>query len=253
MPPARTMPLVRSAADFNHEAVAQRRLARLLNPVPAFRAHLPADPERMRVEDYIATRFREVHGANIHDFMPVLLTMECHGQTTAAAGVRTAGHQPLFLEQYLSGPVEEVLDGAFGEPIDRRKIAEIGNLVATQGGSSYLLFLVLSGLLEQSRFDFVVFTATPQVQKVLAYLGLGVHVLCTADPGRLRGSAAAEWGSYYTSRPQVVAGKVADGMAALNQRVLYSSILSLFRDPITELADTLGRESRQPGSYILAA
>ena len=253
MLPARTIPLALLDDDRTVDARGLRRLARMLNPAPVFRAHLPEDPERARVETYIAARFREVHGASIHDFMPVLLTMGCHGHTTAAAGIRAARQQRLFLEQYLSGPVEGALGAAFGEPIERRKIAEIGNLVATQGGSSYLLFLVLTGLLEHAGFEFVVFTATPQVQNVLARLGLTVQVLCAADPGRLAGSSAAEWGSYYSSRPQVVAGKVADGMSALNQRVLYSSILSLFRSQITELADVFGCENGQPGSYILAA
>ena len=253
MSPANTMSLALSSADNLLDAKAARRLARLLNPAPAFQAHLPGGAERARVEQYIAARFREVHGANIHDFMPVLLTMGCHGRTTAATGVRAATRQPLFLEQYLSGPVEQSLGAAVGTAIPRASIAEIGNLVATQGGSSYLLFMVLTAILEQAGFDWVVFTATPQVQKVLAYLGLGVHRLCSADPGRLTESSAAEWGSYYASQPQVVAGKVANAMAVLNQRTLYSSVLSLFRGQITELAEVLRRESSRRGSYILAA
>lgn len=253
MPPASKMPIVLSSNDGALDAKAARRLARLLNPAPAFEAHLPGDAGRVRVEQYIAARFREVHGANIHDFMPVLLTMGCHGLTTAATGVRAAAGQPLFLEQYLAGPVEQALGDETGETIHRASIAEIGNLVATQGGSSYLLFLVLTAMLERAGFEWVAFTATPQVQKVLAYLGLRVHRLCRADPARLTGSSADEWGSYYASQPQVVAGKLADGMATLNQRKLYSSVVSLFRDQIEDLAATIRRESIQRGSCILAA
>ena len=150
MSPANTMSLALSSADSLLDAKAARRLARLLNPAPAFQAHLPGGAERARVEQYIAARFREVHGANIHDFMPVLLTMGCHGRTTAATGVRAATRQPLFLEQYLSGPVEQSLGAAVGTAIPRARIAEIGNLVATQGGSSYLLFMVLTAILEQN-------------------------------------------------------------------------------------------------------
>jgi len=257
MPPANTVSLARSSTDGSLDAEldarAARRLARLLNPVPAFRAHLPGDAGRAEVEQYIAARFREAHGAHIHDFMPVLLTMGCHGGTTAATGLRAAEGQPLFLEQYLSGPVEQVLGSVAGDSIHRGDIAEIGNLVATQGGSSYLLFLVLTQMLEHAGFEWVVFTATPQVQKVLAYLGLHVHRLCAADPGCLTTSSASEWGSYYASQPQVVAGKVADAMAVLKARALYASVLSLFRGQIIELADILRRKSRQRGSYIFAA
>jgi hypothetical protein len=235
------------------DARAARRLARLLNPAPAFQAHLPGDAGRARVEHYIADRFQAVHGASIHDFMPVLLTMGCHGRTTAATGVRAATRQSLFLEQYLSAPVEQVLGVAAGATVRRANVAEIGNLVATQGGSSYLLFMVLTAMLEQANFDWVVFTATPQVQKVLAYLGLNVHQLCSADPARLTQSSAAEWGRYYASQPQVVAGKVSEAMDVLNGRKLYSSVLSLFRGPIAGLAQVISQESVRRGSYILAA
>jgi len=261
MHPAITKSLALSNTDSNLDpgldaklqAKAARRLARMLNPVPAFRTHLPRQAGRLEVEQYIANRFQEAHGANIHDFMPVLLTMGCHGRTTAATGLRAATQQPLFLEQYLSGPVEQVLEAAAGESIHREKIAEIGNLVASRGGSSYLLFLVLTQMLEHAGFDWVVFTATPQVQTVLAYLGLSVHRLCAADPARLTESSAAEWGSYYASQPQVVAGKVSDAMTVLKARTLYASVLSLFRGQIIEVADILRRESSQRGSYIFAA
>jgi hypothetical protein len=247
------MSLALSGAASSLDAKAARRLARLLNPAPAFQAHPPGSAERARVEQYIAARFRDVHGANIHDFMPVLLTLSCHGHTTAATGVRAAARQPLFLEQYLARPVEQVLGAVAGKTLRRANIAEIGNLVATQAGSSYLLFLVLTAILEQAGFDWVVFTATPQVQKVLAHLGLAVHRLCHADPGRLTESSAAEWGSYYASQPQVVTGRVAGAMAVLNQRTLYSTVLSLFRGQTTDLAEILRRESSRRGSYILAA
>lgn len=253
MSPAKPMSIALSNTGGTLDAKAARRLARLLSPVPAFLAHLPGDAGRGRVERYIAARFHEAHGANIHDFMPVLLTMGCHGQITAATGVRAAANQPLFLEQYLPGRLEHVLGVAAGEAIQRVNIAEIGNLVATQGGASYLLFLVLTALLQQAGFEWVAFTATPQVRKVLAHLGLHVHRLCRADPGRLTGSSAAQWGSYYASEPQVVAGKVADAMAVLNERKLYSGVLSLFRMQIADLAETLRRERPRHGSCIVTA
>ena len=81
---------------------------RLLKPAPVFRACLSGDPERDRVEGYIATRFREVHGANIHDFMPVLVTMGCHGFPTAAAGIRAAA---------VGGGYEEIRGTSFATPI----------------------------------------------------------------------------------------------------------------------------------------
>jgi len=240
-------------SDSVADTKAARRLARLLTPAPAFQAHMAGSPDRLKVEQYIAQQFRSVHGATIHDFMPVLLTMGCHGMTTAATGVRAAAHQALFLEQYLSQPIESSLTELAGKPVQRASIVEIGNLVATQGGSSYLLFMVLTAVLEQAGFDWVVFTATPQVQKVLASLGLEIHALCEADPSRLTHSNLAEWGRYYNSRPQVVAGNVAEAMQVLEQRKLYASILALFRKPIRDLAAEVGHAHTRRGTFTLAA
>jgi hypothetical protein len=246
------MSLADTFVNENLDARAARRLARLLTPAPAFVAHLPGTSGRQQVERYISEQFRAVHGATIHDFMPVLLTMGCHGKVTAATGVRAAA-QPLFLEQYLAQPVENALGPLAGQAVERRRIAEIGNLVATQGGSSYLLFMVLTAVLEKAGFEWVVFTATPQVKKVLGCLGLSIHALCDADPERLTRSSAAEWGRYYSSRPQVVAGRVADAMDVLTRRRLYASVLSLFRGPIAELAEVVRHESTHRGTFTLAA
>lgn len=247
------MHLAHLIANENLDAKAARRLARLLNPAPAFGVHLPGSAERGRVERYIAERFHAAHGARVHDFMPALLTMGCNGRITAATGVRAAARQPLFLEQYLSAPVEEAVSRAARENVCRPQLAEIGNLVASQGGSSYLLFLVLTAMLQRSGFEWVVFTATPQVRKVLAVLGLETQALCEADPARLTQGSAAEWGRYYASRPQVVAGKVCDAMAVLEQRVLYASVLALFRSQIEQLAAVVARESMQHGTFTIAA
>lgn len=235
------------------DALAARRLQRLLNPLPAFAAHTPGSPQRSVVEQYIARQFRAVHGATIHEFMPILLTMSCHGRISAATGIRAASERPLFLEQYLSPPIEVAIAGATGTTVRRTRIAEIGNLVATRGGASYLLFMVLTNMLEAADFDWVVFTATPQVQKSISYLGLETHVLGPADPERLTRSSAEEWGRYYASQPMVVAGHIADAMNVLSQRKLCASALALFRRPVNELAGIISQASRQRGTYTLAA
>lgn len=240
-------------ANETLDAKAARRLARLLSPAPAFDAHLPGDPERARVERYVAERFYAAHGARVHDFMPALLTMGCNGRITAATGLRSAASQPLFLEQYLDGPVEAAVSAVAQAAVPREKMAEIGNLVASEGGSSYLLFLVLTAILDRAGFDWVVFTATPQVRKVLAVLGLETQVLCEADPARLTRGSATEWGRYYASRPRVVAGRVADAMAVLEQRILYASVLALFRARIEALATVVARASVRHGTCTLAA
>ncbi|HKJ18260.1 MAG TPA: thermostable hemolysin [Xanthomonadales bacterium] len=247
------MQLAHLIANEVLDAKAARRLARLLSPVPAFAVHLPENNNRAEIEQYIAERFHAIHGAHVHDFMPTLLTMGCGGHISAASGVRAAAQQTLFLEQYLTEPVEQAVSRSAGERVERFKLAEIGNLVASQGGSSYLLFLVLTATLNLAGFEWVVFTATPQVRKVLKALGLQTDVLCKADPARLAPGSADDWGQYYASHPQVVTGKVNDAMAVLENRVLYAGILSIFRPQIEEMAAIIARESNRIGTFTLAA
>ncbi|MEJ2401719.1 MAG: thermostable hemolysin [Xanthomonadales bacterium] len=242
-------PIGTSATD----ARAAQRLARLLTPAPAFRAFLPESTERDRVERYIAERFQHVHGAEIHDFMPVLLTMGCPGTITAATGVRAAARQPLFLEHYLDAPVEQAVSRVARAPVARSGIVEIGNLVASRGGASYLLFMVLTAMLERAGFDRVVFTATPQVRRALAHLGLTVHPICDADPTRLPRHAIDDWGRYYANAPQVVTGNIAQAMNALRRRPLHAGALALFRRAIDDHAGVIGSGSHRRGTHRITA
>lgn len=196
------MPVAQTFASEHLDARAARRLARLLNPAPVFSVHTPECSSRMQVERYIAERFEAVHGARVHDFMPALLTMGCGGRISAATGVRAAAGQRLFLEQYLPDPIEFAVTATAGASVRRTDIAEIGNLVATQGGSSYLLFLVLTAILEQAGFEWVTFTATPQVRKALDWLGIQVHTLCAADPARLTEGCAGDWSGCRGASPR---------------------------------------------------
>lgn len=215
---------------------ASALLDRLVDPMPTFATHLRGSPGRSAVEGYIADQFKAVHGAQIHDFMPVLLTMRCNGKLSAVAGLRMAGSQPLFLEQYLEHRVEQVLGVQFGRTVARSGVVEIGNLVATRKGSNYLLFLVLAAILRQLQYDWCVFTATPPVLKVLGKLGIQLHHLCAADIGRLDAGARADWGQYYDQRPVVVAGEIASNVEALQQRLLIAGVLSMFQQSVDRLA-----------------
>jgi hypothetical protein len=62
-------------------------------------------------------------------------------------------------------------------------------------------------------FSWVVFTGADTVMKVFAHLGLEPRALCPADP-LLLGEARHDWGTYYDHRPHVMAGRIADGLAA---------------------------------------
>ena len=229
------------------------RLGRLLSPCPAFDLFLPETDQRHRVTEYIANQFKAAHGASIHDFMPLLLTMQCQGEFSAVSGVRPAARHPLFLEQYLGQSVESAIGQVTGCAVSRHKIVEIGNLVATQKGASQLLFLLLTALLHRCDYEWVVFTGTPTVIKGLERLGFKLDRMCEANPGLLQNANLADWGSYYENRPQVVAGNVPAAMKTLQNHKLYAGILALLEQQIAQLAPCFGRVDLPYGTHALAA
>lgn len=216
-------------------------LERLLIPGPTLDLHHPQSAGRKTVEDYIARQFNQIHGASIRHFMPQLLSMNCKDQPITALGMRSAESGDLFLEQYLPRAIESFVSKVAGKFVSRSAIVEIGNLVSTQRGGSQLLFIMLTALLEPSHFDWVVFTATPQVHKTMTRMGMTLHELYEADPALLTKSHISEWGTYYDCRPKVVAVSVAAAMQTLLERKTYANVIALYQSRLQALVPLLSQ------------
>lgn len=167
-------------------------------------------PQRPELEDYITRRYARRHQAAIDHYLPHLLALKNGQRTDAAVGLNSALKQAFFLEAYLDKPVEQVISQQLYTPVDRAGIIEIGNLAASQRSASTLLFTLLSALLDQAGYRWIVFTATPYVQALVAGMGFSLHAIGEAKAERI--SAADNWGSYYESRPQVMVGCIDEAM-----------------------------------------
>ena len=189
-----------------------------------FHLSCPGDAAREEVEHYIAAVFAATYGARIHSFLPLLLSQRGADGINAALGLRRADSGPLFLEQYLDQPVERQLARATGAPVVRRDIVEIGNLVSTSRGSSRALFLMLAELFAAAGVTWAIFTATPEVHRLLQKLTGNQVVLCQADGKRL-GPHLADWGSYYETRPAVTAINVTAERRQLLERPLVRELM----------------------------
>lgn len=192
---------------------------------PALTLRVPGQGElsadRATVEGFIRDCFADRYGARVHHFMPTLLQLvDGAGTLQAAIGVRDAAAEPLFLERYLDRPAEAEIGRHHGLVPARDRIVEVGNLAARGAGHARLLIVALTALLVAEGYDWVVFTGTPEVLNSFRRLDLAPLPLGAADPARM-GDELAEWGSYYDTRPQVMAGNIRSGHERLVGMGIY--------------------------------
>ena len=211
-------------------------LRKLLRFNPQFSLHRSGSQDRATVENYIADVFAHAYGAQVGSYAPFLMSMSCAGSLSAAAGIRPAESDPLFLEQYLDNPIEQVLGNRYGHEVERAEIFELGNLAALRPGVCQLIYLIMAGVIERTHLNYAVFAANRQVLKGVNRLGFDTELLAPADPARL-GDDAASWGSYYASEPQVMVIDLRTSMQHIRELPLPSILLKIYESQIAELAN----------------
>ncbi len=163
------------------------------------------DPRRAEVERFIHGVFARRYAADVQNFAPVLVSLQDRGEIVAAAGYRSAGEAPLFLERYLPSPVESLLASQTEVQPERHGIAEVGHLAASRAGEGRRLISLIGPHLASQGFVWVVGTITSELRHLFMRIGVTPLALGVADPDAL-GPDAANWGSYYDHRPVVLAG-----------------------------------------------
>lgn len=184
-------------------------------------------PQRQQVEAFITRRFSHAHGARVSHFLPQLIAIFNHnGDVLAALGLRHAAKEPLFLEQYLDAPLEQLLSAHSGDtaaPVQRQEIIEIGNLASIDRRASRRLFGFLAGLLISEGYQWATFTGCPSLRKTFTLLGIDTFSLGEARVERLAADQR-DWGSYYDDKPEVLAGRVVNGKALLSRTTSDSTV-----------------------------
>ena len=221
----------------------RRTTAQARRPEPApLVLSLGLDPvnsaNRQELEAFIARRFEQQHGAQIHEFLPFLLNLRDSDQLAAVVGLRPAQDGELFLERYLDVPIEQAISQAFWAPVDSDRIVEIGNLAAATPENACMLFAVLASVLHQAGLRWVVCTATPQVKSMLDKLQFSSRTICNADATRLEDDAS-QWGDYYATRPQVIVGDSNAAAYRVASNRALSALTYRLGQPIRQIAATL--------------
>jgi len=179
---------------------------------------IPAGAPRATAERFIAAAYLDKHGAHLSEFLPDLVGVQSPGgDLRAVAGYRSAATGSLFLEQYLTGSVEQNLSARLGAPVPRGQVAEVGNLAG--GGCRYVRHLVsqLPQFLLDRGHTWVVFTATSLVRDILDSVGASLIELAVADGRRIAGGPSP-WGQYYRRDPRVMAGYLPTGTSLSGRR-----------------------------------
>ncbi len=166
-------------------------------------------PRRAALERFIEARFERAFGARVQGHYPLICGLcAADGSILAAAGVRFAETDSLFLERYLDTPIEQRVADAFGRPVARDNIVEIGSLASDSPAASLHLFSTLAEWLASAcGRRFAVATARPDLQRLLGRAGFNLMSLGHADPIRL-GAGVHDWGSYYDRAPRVFVGQI---------------------------------------------
>jgi hypothetical protein len=175
---------------------------------------------RCEAEDLIRRAFAAKHGAAIRTFMPTLLALQGRGgRICSVAGFRSAAEETLFLERYLTAPIEQELARRVGRDVARADIVEIGNLAGCGCRAACRLALLLPSLLLARGKRWVVFTATDAVRQLLSRHEAPIVELAVARAHCVAGSGD-DWGRYYDRDPRVLAGYLPDGLKLRRQATI---------------------------------
>ena len=175
----------------------------------------PGSEAASLVTDFIQRRFLQAYGARPELRIPRLLALTTRsGTLLAAVGVRNAGDERLFLEDYINAPMETLVAGEI--TLRRHELAEIAHLAGVQAGVSRFLFAGLTLWLRARGYRWIAFTGTDQLRNSFRRMGIPAQIIAPADPARLADGGQG-WGAYYDHRPVVMAAHIETGYQALSQ------------------------------------
>ncbi|MDP5149092.1 thermostable hemolysin [Rheinheimera baltica] len=222
-----TPQLTLDAANVNASSQAVHGVLHLIEPQHTQRAPL---------QRFIADGFATHYQAHVTQFMPHLLGVALADIWQAALGIRFAS-ATLFTEQYLSAPAEQILQ-QHNIACLRSGIAEIGHLYAQNRQALMQLFVLMVQALYQLNIQQLLFAATADLKRLLTRHGIALTEVADATADCL-GDKAAEWGSYYQSKPKVCVLSVAQAAGRIQADPRLQQLIFRHWPQLHTLVDTL--------------
>jgi hypothetical protein len=191
--------------------------------------------QRNEIEQFIKKGFSKSYQAKVSVTMPHLLAL-CNGTYKAALGIRS-GEDDLFIEQYISGVIEQ--QPVFVENnITRKDIVEIGHLFSNNQRFTIPLFMITAVSLFYMNYKYMVFSGTEKVINLMVKSGVHCTHLCDAHENKIE-SSTDEWGSYYKTNPKVIAVSLLDVIALIGQHPIYQEMFQSLDKQIAQTCQQL--------------
>ena len=193
---------------------------------------------REELERFIAAKYLQVHKAELGEYLPLLLGIRDKGSLASVSGFRPGLYRPMFLEQYLDIPIEQQVSNLAKRPVDRCSLVEIGNFAVTRRGYGPLAMTMMAAILSEAGYEWMIFTATEQVERLISRLGFRPQYLAGADADRLVGDKS-RWGSYYENNPSVMVGHIETAIEVIAQNPRLAEMVDVHQKDIKQVASSL--------------
>jgi hypothetical protein len=144
-------------------------------------------------------------------------------------GIRDAGEETLFLENYLDKPLIEYFSTSLNRKVARNEIAEVGNLATNGNLGIRILIISCFNYLRESGFKYIALTGTKSLCDYFSALKLNTQIIADAAPFKIKN--ANLWGSYYQSNPKVLIGDISVANSRLDQ--CFGTFVAIAKDTKT--------------------
>jgi len=190
---------------------------------------------RNEIEIFIKQGFAKAYDAKISITTPHLLALS-NGNYKAALGIRS-GHDKLFLEQYLSGSIEQ--QSVFKDHnIKRQDIVEISHLFSNAKRFTIPLFMVTAVSLFYLNYSHLVFSGTEKVIKLISNAGVPNTLIGNADQNKIA-TSTDDWGSYYSTNPKIITVSLSEVMSLITRQPLYTKMFQSLDGQIAKICQQL--------------
>ena len=166
------------------------------------------DQGRAQIEQHILSAYEQSFGAHFSHFMPELISAAHPGKEAHLRfGICAASRHHLYLENYLTEPIETLLSNAVCSRVERHSIAEIGNLSLSHTENLQHDLVAIATYCQQQGYRYVVCTATRVLRLLFLRAGMKPVHLGNAEQHHAPYDGS-HWGNYYETRPQIIGGNI---------------------------------------------